>query len=66
MTFKEYIMIKNPIGSSVRVRTLINRFNLDENSDLNGRNGLGKKSKSAITKLQIKYKRRMKNENKLY
>lgn len=62
MTFKDYIMIKNPIGSSVRVRTLIHRFNLDENSDLNGRNGLGKKSKSAITKLQIKYKRRIKNE----
>lgn len=60
MTFKEYITIKNPIGSSVRVRNLVIRFRLDENSDLNGRSGLGKRSKSTISKLQSKYKERLK------
>ena len=58
MTFKDYIFIKNPIGSSVRVRTFVLGFGLDENSDLHGLHGLGKKSRSAINKLQIKYKKR--------
>lgn len=43
MTFKEYIMIKNPIGSNVRVRHFVYRFNLDENSDLNVVQGKKKK-----------------------
>jgi len=64
MTFKDYIFIKNPIGSSVRVRTLIHRFKLDENSNLNGRDGIGKKSRSAIAKLQVKYKKRKVEEMK--
>jgi hypothetical protein len=58
MTFKEYILFKNPIGSSARVRSFVIGFGLDENSDLSGIHGLGKKGRSAITKLQIKYKRR--------
>ena len=58
MTFKDYIFIKNPIGSNARVRSFVLGFGLDENSDLNGINGLGKKSRSAITKLQSKYKNR--------
>ncbi len=57
MTFKDYIFIKNPIGSSVRVKSLVLRFGLDENSNLTG---LGKKSRAAIEKLQVKYKRRYK------
>ena len=61
MTFKEYVTIKKPIGSTAYVRSLVNRFKLDENSDLNnliGIKGFGKRSRSAINKLQIKYKKR--------
>lgn len=59
MTFREYVLFKNPVGSNVRVRNFVIRFKLDENSkDLHGRNGLGKKSIVAIAKLQAKYKRR--------
>lgn len=56
MTFREYVTIKNPVGSNVRVRSFIVKYRLDENSDLNGRDGIGKRSRSAITNLQVKYK----------
>ena len=58
MTFKEYVLFKKPVGSSIRVRNFIVGFNLDENSNLNGISGLGKRSRSVINKLQVKYKKR--------
>ena len=58
MTFKEYVLFKNPVGSNMVVKSFVIRFNLDENSNLNGISGLGKRSKTTINKLQVKYKKR--------
>ncbi len=55
MRFKDYVFYKNPIGSSVRVRHFILKYNLDENSNLNNL-GIGKKTRASINKLQIKFK----------
>lgn len=57
MTFKEYVLFKNPVGSNMVVKSFVIRLNLDENSNLNGISGLGKRSKTTINKLQVKYKK---------
>lgn len=61
MTFKEYVLYKNPIGSSVRTTHFIIRYGLDENSNLNNL-GIGRRTQAVISKLQDKYKKKVTNE----
>ena len=56
MTFIEYVLFKKPIGSNRRIRHLVVKYRVNENSELNGR--LDKRSVARIIKLQVKYKRR--------
>lgn len=63
MKFREYVIIKNPIGS-FRAKMFVCRFNLKGNDtyeSLRLRDGIGKRSAYDILKLQYKFRRKTYN-----